>query len=252
MRENEVLKRAFAMPLTNPAYPPGPYRFVNREYLIITYRTDPAKLRSVVPAPLELDEREALDKNKFIRMPDSNGFGDYTESGQVIPVSFLGRRGGYTHSMFLNDEGPIAGGRELWGFPKKLAQPTLRTEIDTLVGTLDYGPLRVATGTMDYNHREADLAHVKASLQAPNFLLKIIPHVDGTPRICELVEYYLEDIDVKGAWTGPGRCRLLRTRWLRWPSCRSWRWFQLCTSSPISRSDWATWSMTTYGNSSPS
>jgi acetoacetate decarboxylase len=43
--------------------------------------------------------------------------------------------------MFLNDEGPIAGGRELWGFPKKLAQPTLWTEIDTLVGTLDYGPL---------------------------------------------------------------------------------------------------------------
>jgi acetoacetate decarboxylase len=33
--------------------------------------------------------------------------------------------------------------------------------------------------------------------------LKIIPHVDGTPRICELVEYYLEDITVKGAWSGP-------------------------------------------------
>jgi acetoacetate decarboxylase len=76
--------------------------------------------------------------------------------------------------MFLNDEGPIAGGRELWGFPKKLAQPTLQTEIDTLVGTLDYGPLRVATGTMGYKHREADLAQIKASLEAPNFLLKII------------------------------------------------------------------------------
>ena len=34
--------------------------------------------------------------------------------------------------------------------------------------------------------------------------MKIIPHVDGTPRICELVEYYLEDIELKGAWTGPG------------------------------------------------
>src|SRR6516165_225125 len=92
----------------------------------------------------------------------SNGFGDYTESGQVIPVSFRGRKGGYTHCMFLNDEGPIAGGRELWRFPKKLAQPTLRTEIDTLVGTLDYGPVRVATGTMGYKHREADLTQVKA------------------------------------------------------------------------------------------
>jgi acetoacetate decarboxylase len=208
MRENEVVERAFAMPLTNPAYPPGPYRFVNREYLIITYRTDPAKLRSVVPAPLELDGREALVKYEFIRMPDSNGFGDYTESGQVIPVSFRGRRGSYTHCMFLNDEGPIAGGRELWGFPKKLGQPTLRTEIDTLVGTLDYGPLRVATGTMGYKHREADLAQVKAALEEPNFLLKIIPHVDGSSRICELVEYHLEQLVLKGAWTGPAALAL--------------------------------------------
>ena len=208
MHENEVVRRAFAMPLTNPAYPPGPYRFVNREYLIITYRTDPAKLRSVVPAPLELDEREALVKYEFIRMPDSSGFGDYTESGQVIPVSFGGRRGSYTHCMFLNDEGPIAGGRELWGFPKKLGQPTLRTEIDTLIGTLDYGPLRVATGTMGYKHREADLAQVKAALLEPNFLLKIIPHVDGSPRICELVEYHLEQLVLKGAWTGPAALAL--------------------------------------------
>ena len=96
------------------------------------------------------------------------------------------------------------GGRELWGFPKKLAQPTLRAEIDTLVGTLDYGPVRVATGTMGYKHKPADHAAIKASLEAPNFLLKIIPHVDGSPRICELVEYYHEDIDLKGAWTGPG------------------------------------------------
>jgi acetoacetate decarboxylase len=110
--------------------------------------------------------------------------------------------------MFLNDEGPIAGGRELWGFPKKLAQPTLRTEVDTLVGTLDYGPIRVATGTMGYKHREADLSHVKTSLAAPNFLLKIIPHVDGTPRICELVEYHLEDVTIKGAWTGPAALHL--------------------------------------------
>ena len=199
MRENDVRKRAFAMPLTSPAYPPGPYRFVDREYLIITYRTDPARLRAVVPEPLELDDRNPLVKYEFIRMPDSNGFGDYTESGQVIPVSFRGHTGGYNHCMFLNDEGPIAGGRELWGFPKKLGQPTLRTEIDTLIGTLDYGPLRVATGTMGYKHREADLAQVKAALEEPNFLLKIIPHVDGTPRICEIVRYTCSDIVVHGA-----------------------------------------------------
>jgi acetoacetate decarboxylase len=141
-------------------------------------------------------------------MPDSTGFGDYTECGQVIPVTFKGRKGGYSHCMFLDDHPPIAGGRELWGFPKKLAKPTLRAQIDTLVGTLDYGPVRIATGTMGYKHKSADLAAVKASLLAPNFLLKIMPHVDGTPRICEIVEYYLEDIDLKGAWTGPAALSL--------------------------------------------
>jgi len=206
MKEDEVRRRAFAMPLTSPAYPVGPYRFVNREFLVITYRTDPQKLRDLVPEPLEVDE--PLVKFEFIRMPDSTGFGDYTESGQVIPVSFKGRKGGYSHCMFLNDHPPIAGGRELWGFPKKLAEPTLRAEIDTLVGTLNYGLERIATGTMGYKHTGADLAAVKESLLAPNYLLKIIPHVDGTPRICEIVEYYLTDVDLKGAWIGPASLTL--------------------------------------------
>ena len=75
---------AFAMPLTSPAFPPGPYRFMQREFLVITYRTDMDALRAVVPEPLEV--AEPLVKYEFIRMPDSTGFGDYTESGQVIPV----------------------------------------------------------------------------------------------------------------------------------------------------------------------
>ena len=202
----EVKRRAFAMPLTSPSFPPGPYRFVNREFLIVTYRTDPAALRAVVPEPLEIGE--PVVKYEFIRMPDSTGFGDYTESGQVIPVTFEGRAGGYVHSMDLNDDAPIAGGRELWGFPKKLASPSLTVEKDTLLGTLDYGPVRVATATMGYKHHALDLAAVREGLLAPNYLLKIIPHVDGRPRICELVRYFLEDVTVKGAWTGPAALEL--------------------------------------------
>ena len=206
MKEADVRARAYAMPLTNPAYPPGPYRFNDREFMIITYRTDSEKLRAVVPEPLEVDE--PLVKYEFIRMPDSTGFGNYAETGQVIPVRLRGRKGGYSHCMFLDDEAPIAGGRELWGFPKKLAKTSFHVETDHLVGTLHYGPVRVATATMGYKHKVVDLDAVSASLTAPNFLLKIIPHVDGTPRICELVEYYLEDVTVKGAWTGPAALTL--------------------------------------------
>jgi acetoacetate decarboxylase len=201
MKADEVVKRAFAMPLTSPAFPPGPYRFVDREYLIITYKTDRAALEAVVPEPLSFDE--PIVKYEFIRMPDSTGFGDYTESGQVIPVKFKGHEGSYSHAMFLNDGPPIYGGRELWGFPKKYAQPSLSADKDTLIGTLDYGAVRISTGTMGFKHRAIDTAEVRTALERPNYLLKIIPHVDGSPRICELVDYRLEDIVMKGAWSGP-------------------------------------------------
>jgi acetoacetate decarboxylase len=206
MKEQEVRDRAFAMPLTNPAFPPGPYRFINREFFIVTYRTDPDALRAVVPEPLEIVD--PLVKFEFIRMPDSTGFGDFTESGQIIPVRYKGEMGSYVHQMFLNDHPPIAGGREIWGFPKKLAWPELRVEKETLGGVLKYGPIPVAVATMGYKFRPLPHDKILASLKAPNYLLKIIPHVDCTPRICELVRYYLEDITVKGAWEGPAALQL--------------------------------------------
>lgn len=107
------------MPLQSPAYHRGPYRFINREYLVITYRTDPEKLRALVPEPLRIDEASPLVHFEFIRMPDSAGFGDYTEAGQVIPVTLDGRKGNYIHAMYLDSNAPVAAGREIWGFPKK-------------------------------------------------------------------------------------------------------------------------------------
>lgn len=49
MRIEDIREHAFAMPLTSPAYPKAPFSFVDREFLNITCRTDPQRLRAVVP-----------------------------------------------------------------------------------------------------------------------------------------------------------------------------------------------------------
>lgn len=206
MTEVEVLESAFAMPLTSPAYPKPPFRFVDREFVVVTYRTDPAVLERVVPAPLKVTE--PIVKYEFIRMPDSTGLGSYVESGQVIPVTFNGQPGAYTHAMYLDNLAGIAAGRELLGFPKVLAKPRLEVHSDSLVGTLDYNGVRVATATMTYKYDRVDSRTVQQSLEGAGYLLKIIPHVDGKPRICELVRYRVSDLTVKGAWTGPASLEL--------------------------------------------
>ena len=71
-----------------------------------------------------------------------------------------------------------------------------------MVGTLHYGSVLCATATMGYKHSQVDHDAVLKALQAPNFMIKIIPHVDGTPRICELVRYCSRR-QLKEAWTGP-------------------------------------------------
>ena len=218
MKLADVREKAFAMPLNDPSYPRGPYRFYNREFVVITYRTDIDRLREVVPEPFEVAADTVA--YEFIRMPDSTGFGDYTETGQVIPVRFRGadgavQEGSYVHAMYLDDNSPIAGGREIWGFPKKLAtsEDVARERDHRLHAALRLGALRVGDDGLQTPRAEsgADLE----GLARPNFMIKIIPHVDCTPRICELVRYHCEDVTVKGAWSGPAGDPALRARDVR-------------------------------------
>ncbi len=193
----------FGMPVVqgNPAYGEPPNRFINREYFIIAYETDPDALKAVIPPGLEYTK--PIVKFEFMKMPDSCGFGDFSESGQAIPVNYEGKEGTYIHSMFLNCHPPIAGGREIWGFPKTYAHPKLEIDSDTLLGTLDYGKTRIATGTMWYKYKALNNNNIKTALGGQNFLVKTIPNVDGTPAICQLVRYYMTEINVKWAYEGP-------------------------------------------------
>ena len=83
---------------------------------------------------------------------------------------------------------------------------------DTLVGTLDYGTLRVAVATMGYKYVALDLEKAREEICVPTFMLKILPNYGSRhgdpPRICELVRAQISTITVKGAWTSPARLQL--------------------------------------------
>lgn len=205
MKAEDILKQS-STPLGAPAFPRGPYRFRNREYLNITYRTDAEALRRLVPEPLEIGE--PLVRFEVMKMPDVSGLGSYTECGQAVVVEFGGERGEYMHAMYVDSHPAIASGREVSAYPKKLGAPKLYVDSDTLVGTLDYGSLRVAVATMGYKHQEFDAEAARAEITVPTFALKLFPGYDRKPRICELVRMQLTDVAVRGAWRGPARLQL--------------------------------------------
>ncbi|MFH9355204.1 acetoacetate decarboxylase [Kitasatospora sp. NPDC017646] len=206
MRADDIPDLLLTTPVNSPAYPLPPYRFTDREYLTITYRTDPDALRRVVPEPLAVPE--PLVHFEVIRMPDVAGLGSYSESGQLIPVELDGEQGEFSLAMYVDSAPAIASGRELSAYPKKAGSPRLYVDGDTLVGTLDHGSLRVATATMGYKHQPLDPAQARAELAAPTYLLGIDRGYDGAPLRCELVRTRITDLTVKGAWSGPARLQL--------------------------------------------
>jgi acetoacetate decarboxylase len=199
-----------SMPLAGPSYPAGPYRFIDREYMIISYLSDPDIIRHHLPEPLQ-PVAEPIVHYEWIKMPDSSGFGNYTETGIVIPCLFDGEEVNFVSQMYLDVEAPISAGREIWGFPKKYAHPKLELVKDTLTGTLEYAGQQVAMGTMGYKHESlaGNGVQTTATLSKTQINLKIIPGVDGEPEICQLVALNLTDITVKGSWIGPGRLHLI-------------------------------------------
>lgn len=217
MNSADVLATA-SMPLASPTYPKGPYRFTNREYMIITYESEPEAIRAAVPEPLEPDGSHQV-LYEFIRMPDSTGFGDYTETGIVIPCRYRGEAVNFVAQMYLDCEPPISGGREIWGFPKKLAEVSLKVNRDTLAGRLEYAGQPVALASMAYKHENVicghngslvcDPAPLVQKLSKTQVNLKLIPHVDGTLAIAQLVAYNLVDIRIRGGWHSPARLHLI-------------------------------------------
>lgn len=208
MTRDEILAVA-SMPAFSPSYPHGPYRFVHREYLVVSYESDPDVIRHAVPEPLVPVGN--VVNFEFMKMPDSSGFGDYTESGTVIPCTFNGEPCSFTVQMYLDDEPPISGGREIWGFPKKHAKPAVELIQDTLTGTLHYAGQLVALGTMAYKYESHanDHGETGKTLGRLGVNLRLIPDVDGRPKVAELVGYNMTDITVLGSWSGPARLHLV-------------------------------------------
>lgn len=210
MTRDEILSLS-SMPPGSPSYPRGPYRFVDREYFVVSYESESAAIRRLVPDPLKPDGSNQVHY-EWINMPDSSGFGSYQESGVVIPCILNGEPVTYTAMMFLNDGPPIAAGREIWGFPKRWGEPRLFVEKDTLTGTLEYAGQRVALGTMSYKHHDrmqADPAERGKHLLRTQVNLKLMPCVTGALRVAELVAYNLGEVTMKFHYAGPARLHLV-------------------------------------------
>ena len=202
MEPADVVKTAFAMPLTSPSFARGPYRYLNREYLVITYRTDRAALEALVPEPLTIDE--PLVRCEFMRMESSTGVRALLGRGAAHPRQAQRPGRHRTHLICISTPTPRSpAGASCGGFRKSSPSRNWRWSTTPWSAPSPTVPSRSPAGPWATSTAPSTDEPVLRIFDEPNFLLKIIPHVDGKPRICELVRYDRRDVVLHGAWTAP-------------------------------------------------
>jgi acetoacetate decarboxylase len=124
-------------PMNSPNYPAPPWTYTGARVLNFACRaSNPAALEAWIPEGLRHRGEPGEFAVWFAHVPNIPEIGpDYfsNECGIVIPVSTDDGVEGSTFAILLVDNDvALAGGREIWGYPKKLAQVDIRIGEDGL------------------------------------------------------------------------------------------------------------------------
>ena len=96
------------------------YDFYDAEMVYVLFRTDPDVVKQIVPEPLK-PSAEPYATAFVARYPKTNFGSVYNEAALFVTAEYGGEMGGYCLAMPVTEDMALIGGREIFGFPKKIA-----------------------------------------------------------------------------------------------------------------------------------
>ena len=188
--------------------PRFPLRMRDTEILTVAYRTDPGAIERFLPAQLSATAPRVLVH--LYRMHDADWFGSYGESAIHIPVHHAASRttGAYSPLLFVESDGALAAGREVYGQPKKLGEIELGPAGDLLMGRVRRNGIDIVTATMPYKQQASSADELDALGFGTNINVKEIAGVDGGVALRQLTAREFDALVVHEVWRGPGTIEL--------------------------------------------
>jgi acetoacetate decarboxylase len=159
-------------------------KFKDAEMLLLFWETKPDIVERLLPPPLEPLERPVVFA--FLANYPSHSYGlPYYESALILKCQYKGEIGNYFLAMHLTEDRAAFAGREIFGFPKKLANVYFERKENEVYGFSE----RVGTKNLEVNVKLTGefndpemLTVIKETNQIPkrgknhvNFLFKHFP-----------------------------------------------------------------------------
>jgi len=174
-----------SIPADAPYYQEPPFFYRDVQAMTIVYETDAEAAADLLPEglTLPLPAQAAL---VVVHYPSST-FGPYNEAILTVRCALNGVPHSYIAHIVVDTVPPLVGGREIWGFPKKIADITLEDDQEFVVGTVERpAGVRLVTAVM---RPERELELSGEATNGGSLSLKVIPSAEAgrPPSVAELV-----------------------------------------------------------------
>ena len=206
-----------SMPVHAPLVQNLPVYFRNARVAFFQYVTDGEQAAELLPTALELTDPPTA-MLALIEYPWTT-IGPYNEAIQYLVCNHRDRMVQYVPHILVTSDVAMAGGREGYGYPKKIAHIEFSRENEILAGFVERPRgYRICSGLMR-PERPLDPAGMTI---LPNVCLRLIPASAG-PMLAELIEVG-SDMRIKELWAGSGSCHFTGVSdldpWHRIPVCK--------------------------------
>jgi acetoacetate decarboxylase len=175
--------------------------FYDAEMLVVLWETKPDIVRRLLPPPLKPAAQPIV--TAFVaNYPRTNFDVTYRESALFLRAEWEREEGGYCLSMPVTNDIAMAGGREIYGFPKKIGNVRLSRRGDTLEGWTERRGIRFMeirakmTGRFNVEDAQAMLMNTgmspDGSMEGVSYNFKYFPAPEGmgfdyNPRLVKQV-----------------------------------------------------------------
>lgn len=167
VKSKDELDRYFAL---------GVRRFIGARMLGVMFGTRPEVIERLLPPPLE---PAAMPGGLIFiaEYPTTNLGPGYREAALFVRCTYQGTPGAYCLSMPIeSEESRLYNGRDIFGFPKKLARIHLEQTGDTVRGWVERHGIRFVDITATLSGTLPELPP-----QGPTYLFKASPRIDLQP-----------------------------------------------------------------------
>jgi acetoacetate decarboxylase len=186
------MAQPISMPWSAPVFPQLPHRWQGVRIAAFPFTPRPGSVERILPPAMQAVEGPGLVT--LLSYPPNDDIHAFKELVVMVPVCVDGTTGNYVPYIYVTTDEALIPGREIAGFPKKLAEVEWEREGDRFRGSVTRWGKRILSveGQIEGPMPEQIAAAQRGVAGTPSLNYKLIPGPAGEIAIEEITKTQVE------------------------------------------------------------